>query len=106
MRLARRAGSIVVGVKLTRERVRRGEVAMALVADDLSAKRRERLLARWRGSGVSILDGWTKEELGEIAGKAAVAVLGITDRNIAAGIAALDAGAKASENREESEGEE
>lgn len=35
------------------------------------------------------MGGWTKDELGELAGRAAVAALTITDPDIAAGIAAL-----------------
>lgn len=103
--MARRAGRIVIGVRLSREAARRGEVAAALVADDLSASRRDRLVSRWRDSGIRVLEGWSKDELGEIAGKPAVAVLGITDRNIAAGIAALDARSKAS-MKEKAEREE
>ena len=83
---ARRAGRVVVGVKLSRDTVRRGKAAAILIAEDLSPNRAEGLVERWSRSGVPLYGGWTKDELGELAGKPAVAVLTITDRNIAAGL--------------------
>jgi len=89
VRLARRAGSTKVGIRLTREAVHLGRAEAILVADDLAPKQRERWIERWRGAGVAVYTGWSKDDLGEIAGKAAVAALTITDRNIAAGLAKL-----------------
>lgn len=106
VRLARRAGEIAVGVRLGREAVRAGRAAAVLVADDLGPGRRERLAARCREAGVPIYGGWTKDGLGELTGRPAVAVLTITDRNVAAGIAALHAAAPASRTTTKSEREE
>lgn len=83
---ARRAGRVVVGVRLGKECVRRGRASAILIAEDLSQQRVKELVGRWGQSGVPLYGGWTKEELGEFAGKPAVAVLTITDRNIAAGL--------------------
>lgn len=90
-------------MRLAREAVRRGRASAILVADDLAGSRRERLVAAWRGAGVAVHDGWTKDELGELAGRPAVAALTVTDRNIAAGIAALerDAGRGSMEDERE-----
>jgi ribosomal protein L7Ae-like RNA K-turn-binding protein len=59
------------------------------MADDLSNRRSEALLDRWRSTGVAIYRGWTKEELGDLVGKSAVAVLAVTDPNIAAGVSQI-----------------
>lgn len=91
VRQARRAGRVVVGVKLSRDAAREGRLAAALVAEDLAPARRDALTAAWRGAGVAVFRGWTKDELGELAGRPAVAVLGMTDRNIAAGLKSIDA---------------
>ena len=89
VRQARRAGRIVVGVALTKAAVRSGRVAAVLVAEDLRSDRRDALIDRWSAAGVPVFRGWSKDELGEIAGKTAVSVLAVTDRNIAAGLRAL-----------------
>lgn len=99
VRQARRAGRTVVGVALTRGAVRSGAAAAILIAEDLRADRRDALLDQWAAAGLTVFRGWTKDELGELAGKPAVAVLSIIDRNIAAGLidlassaSSLDAG--------------
>lgn len=92
-------------MELTRQAVRDGRAAAVLLADDLAAGRRDRLIERCREAGVPVSHGWTKEELGEIAGKPAVAVLSVTDRNMAAGIAAIEsaAGTESNSDREREE---
>ena len=89
VRQARRAGRVVVGVRQTVEAVRERRLTAALLASDLSGPRREALLERLRVAGVPVYEGWTKDGLGEIAGRVAVAALGITDRHIADGLARL-----------------
>lgn len=89
LRLARKAGRIVVGIALTREAMRDGRARAVWIADDLAERRSRSLLERWRSTGVVIYGGWSKDELGEVAGKPAVAVLSVTDPNIAAGVAQI-----------------
>lgn len=89
MRLGRRAGRVIVGVSLTRSAVRERRAAAILVADDLSSKRRDEMISGFRRVGVDVYEGWTKDELGELAGRSAVAMLTITDGNLARGIADL-----------------
>lgn len=89
VRQARRAGRAVVGVRQTVEAVREGRLSAVLLASDLAGPRRDALLARLRTAGVPTYEGWTKDELGELAGRVAVAALGITDRHIADGLARL-----------------
>lgn len=97
VRLARKAGRIVVGIALTRDSVRAGRARAVWIADDLVDRRAQALLERWRSAGIAIYRGWTKEELGDLAGKAAVAVLSVTDSNIAAGISQILAAAESNE---------
>jgi ribosomal protein L7Ae-like RNA K-turn-binding protein len=94
VRQARRAGRVVIGVKLNRQAARDRRLAAVLVADDLAPARREALVEAWREAGIAIHRGWSKDELGELAGRAAVAVLGLTDRNIAAGLVAIEVAAR------------
>lgn len=97
MRLARKAGRIVVGVALTKDSVRAGQVRAVWIADDLLARRGQALIDAWRATGIAIYRGWTKDELGDLAGKAAVAVLSVTDPNIAAGISQIVAAVESDE---------
>jgi len=89
VRQARRAGRIVIGVQQTRAAARAGRAVATLVADDLGSRRREILLDGLNQAGVTVYDGWNKDELGEIAGRVAVAALTITDRNIANGLSGI-----------------
>lgn len=89
LRLARKAGRIVIGIALTREAMRDGRARAVWIADDLAERRSRALHDRWRSSGVAIYRGWTKDELGDLAGKPAVAVLSVTDPNIAAGVSQI-----------------
>ncbi len=91
VRQARRAGRVVIGVRQTRDAVREGRLTAALLARDLAGSRRDALLRRLRDAGVPVYAGWTKDELGELTGRQAVAALGITDRHIADGLARLSA---------------
>lgn len=91
VRQARRAGRVVIGVRLNRKAAREGRLAAVIVAEDLAPARRDALIDTWRAGRIAVYGGWTKDELGELAGRPAVAVLGVTDRNIAAGLARIDA---------------
>lgn len=93
VRQGRRAGRLVVGVELTRQALRDGRAHAVLVAEDLSPNRRDRVVNRCREAAVTISRGWSKEELGDLAGKPAVAVLTVADRNMAAGIEAIESAA-------------
>lgn len=83
--------------------MRDGNAKAIWIADDLAERREESLLGRWGAAGVRIYSGWTKDELGDLAGKPAVAVLSVTDLNIAAGISQILAAAVS--NGEERGGE-
>lgn len=84
--LARRARSLTVGSRETRAGLRRGRVSVMLVAGDGSPRDRDRLLRAAEESDVPAFVLGTRAELGEAVGRATVAVLGVTDRNLAAGV--------------------
>ena len=86
VRQARRAGRVIVGLKMNREAAHGAKLAAVLIAEDLAAERRDTLIAAWRARGIAVHRGWTKDELGELVDRVAVTVLGVTDRNIAAGL--------------------
>jgi ribosomal protein L30E len=86
-----------VGIALTKQSARDGRARAIWIADDLAERRRESLLERWGAAGVGVYSGWTKDELGDLAGKPAVAVLSVTDSNIAAGVSQILAGAVSNE---------
>ena len=87
----------MVGIALTKRCVRDGHARAIWMADDLSGRREESLLDRWGAAGVRVYSGWTKDELGDLAGKPAVAVLSVTDLNIAAGVSQILAAAVSNE---------
>lgn len=89
-----------MGVELTRQALRDGGAHVVLVAEDLSPNRRDRMVERCREAGVPVSRGWTKEELGELAGRAAVAVLAVADRHMAAGIVAIESAAERQPKRD------
>lgn len=103
VRQARRSGRVVIGVRQTVEAVRERRLTAALLAADLSGPRRDALLERLRAAGVPVYAGWTKDGLGELAGRIAVAALGITDRHIADGLARLAEEATAAGEAEDEE---
>lgn len=100
VRQARRSGQIVIGVQQTWAAAKAGRAAATLVADDLSPRRRETLVGRLNEIGVAMYDGWNKDELGEITGRAVVAALTITDRHIASGLSGIVASQQPDPQRE------
>jgi ribosomal protein L7Ae-like RNA K-turn-binding protein len=84
--LARRAGSLVVGSRETRAGLHRGQVRLMLLAADGSPRDRERLQRLAEEAGTPVRVAGTREELGRAIGRDPVAVVGVTDRNLAAGM--------------------
>lgn len=80
---------MVIGIRQTVDRSRDAEVSATLVADDLRPDRRLSLIERLESAGFTVYGGWSKDELGAVAGRAAVAALTLTDRNIVAGVKEL-----------------
>jgi len=90
--LARRARSVLIGSRETRAGLRRGEVRLVLLAEDGSARDRERMRRVASEAGTPIVSLGTREELGRGIGAGPVAVMGLTDPSLAGEVARLAAG--------------
>jgi ribosomal protein L7Ae-like RNA K-turn-binding protein len=83
---ATRARSITVGSRETRNGLHRGRVKLVLLAEDGSARDRERVVRIALEQGASTIVAGTREELGSWIGRGLVSVAGITDAALAASI--------------------
>jgi ribosomal protein L7Ae-like RNA K-turn-binding protein len=81
--LAARAGALALGTQQVRETVRAGRVHFALVAEDLTATGRDKLVPLLEGREVSFTVGYTREELGRSVGRGPLAAVGVTDTGFA-----------------------
>lgn len=103
--LARRARSLVIGSRETRSGLRRGEVRLVLLAEDGSPRDRERLQRVAGEHGVPARMVGTRDELGQAIGRDGVSVVGVTDRNLAAGVLGRLDGPASPRSRGKDEGE-
>lgn len=86
--LAARAGALVYGTDLVRRAVRAGTVHLAVVASDISDNTSDKLRPLLEKSGVTVIDGPDRGELGAMVGHGPLSVVGITDAQLAARIGA------------------
>ena len=86
--LAARAGALVYGTDLVRRAVRAGTVRHAVVASDISDNTSEKLRPLLEKSGVTVIDGPDRGELGALVGRGPLSVVGISDAQLAERIAA------------------
>ena len=89
--LAARAGALVYGTDLVRRAVRAGKVRHAVVASDISDNTSEKLRPLLEKSGVTVIDGPDRGELGALVGRGPLSVVGITDVQLAERIGAAPA---------------
>jgi ribosomal protein L7Ae-like RNA K-turn-binding protein len=87
--LAARAGAVVPGTQQVREAVRAGRVHFALVAEDLTATGRDKLIPLLEGREVFYTVGYTRDELGRCVGRGPLAAVGVTDAGLAGRLRAL-----------------
>ena len=81
-----RGRNAVVGVQQVRDAARRGKLKLALVASDASQNSLDKVVSLLDARGVKIVDEFSSHELGEIAGRNSVAVIGVSDAGLANGI--------------------
>lgn len=84
-----RSRGAVVGVDRVRDAVRKGVVAVAVVAPDASRHSLDKVVPLLEARRVRIIEGPTAQALGNAVGREATAVVGITDRALASGVLAL-----------------
>jgi ribosomal protein L7Ae-like RNA K-turn-binding protein len=76
----------VTGAEQVREQARRGQVVLAIVAQDVSRHTLDKVVPLLRAKRVEILEWPSAAELGAVVGREATAAVGIVDRALARGI--------------------
>jgi ribosomal protein L7Ae-like RNA K-turn-binding protein len=85
--LGARAGTIVVGTGGVRAALRRGELALVVVAADGSARTEDKVVRLAQAMGVPVVRGPDSADLGRLVGRGVVQAVGVKDRWLAAGVA-------------------
>jgi ribosomal protein L7Ae-like RNA K-turn-binding protein len=80
---ARRAGALAIGYRAVKQSLSAGRCALVLLAADAGAS-----LRRLPVGGTPLLELGDRYTLGAWAGRSELAILGVTDRGLAAGILA------------------
>jgi ribosomal protein L7Ae-like RNA K-turn-binding protein len=81
-----RARLAVVGVQQVRDAARRGRLKIALVAADASQNSLDKVESLLSARGVRTLNDFSAVELGAVAGRESVAVIGVSDAGLTRGI--------------------
>lgn len=84
-----RSRSAVVGVEQVRQAVRKGEVALAVVASDASQHSLSKVVPLLEARRVRIVRAPSASDLGQAVGREQTAAVGILDQELARGIRAL-----------------
>lgn len=87
--LAARAGAVVPGTGRVADAVRAGRVAFALVASDLTATGRAKLVPVLEREDVPYRVAFTRAELGRAVGRSPLAAVGVVDPGFGDRLAAL-----------------
>lgn len=89
----------VVGVQQVRDSAKRGKLKIALVASDASQNSLDKVTGLLKARMVPVIGDLSSAELGGVAGREAVAVIGVIDAGLARGIrSAHEAGAGGAED--------
>ena len=84
-----RSRGAVVGVKQVREAARRNTLQFAVVARDASTNSRDKIVPLLQARRVNFMEVPSAAALGAAVGRDQTAVVGIIDRQLAAGVRAL-----------------
>ncbi|MFO7892970.1 MAG: L7Ae/L30e/S12e/Gadd45 family ribosomal protein [Longimicrobiales bacterium] len=87
--LAARAGAVAPGTARVVAGIRAGEVAFAVVAEDLTATGRAKLVPLLEREGVRHAVRFTRAQLGRAVGKSPLAAVGVADAGFGDRLAAL-----------------
>ena len=82
----------VVGVQQARDAAKRGRLKLALVANDASQNSLDKVASLLSAKGVTTLTDFSAAELGAVAGREAVTVIGVSDAGLSRGILTAVAG--------------
>jgi ribosomal protein L7Ae-like RNA K-turn-binding protein len=89
-----RGRGAIVGVQQVREAVKRDKVVLAIVASDASANSLDKLVPLLNARRVKFIEVPSAAELGAAVGREHTAVVGIVDRQLAAGVTAVATSAR------------
>ena len=78
----------VVGVQQVRDAAKHGRLKVALVASDASQNSLDKVTGLLEGRGVPVIGAFSGSELGAVAGRESVAVIGVSSAGLARGITA------------------
>jgi ribosomal protein L7Ae-like RNA K-turn-binding protein len=87
--LGMRSRGAVVGVHQVREAAKRNKILFAVVANDASQNSLEKLVPLLNARRVRVIEVPSAAELGAAVGREQTAVVGIVDRQLAAGVQEL-----------------
>jgi ribosomal protein L7Ae-like RNA K-turn-binding protein len=87
--LGARSRGVTVGVDSVREAAKRNKVFLAVVASDASANSLDKVVPLLNARRVRFVEVPSAAELGAAVGRNQTAVVGIVDRQLAAGVRAL-----------------
>jgi ribosomal protein L7Ae-like RNA K-turn-binding protein len=87
--LAARAGAVLSGTERVREAARAGTLRFVVVAGDISANTRDKLIPLFEARAVVYREIATRAELGDAVGRPPASALGITDAGFAGRLADL-----------------
>lgn len=91
--LGMRGRMIVVGVEQVRQAVMKGNVHLAVVANDASRHSQDKVMPLLKARNVDVLEWASGMELGAAVGRESTAAIGIVDQALAHGIRGAVAGA-------------
>ncbi|MEJ2677876.1 MAG: ribosomal L7Ae/L30e/S12e/Gadd45 family protein [Gemmatimonadota bacterium] len=81
--LATRAGQVAIGTEQVRSLVGQGRVRFVLVASDLTANGRRRIVPMLERRGLAYAERHTRDELGESVGRGPTGAVGLMDARLA-----------------------
>lgn len=84
--LGLKAGSVVVGTTGVRAALRRGDLALIVLASDLSQRTEEKVARLAHGTGIPVLLGPSSRELGQRLGRDEIQAVGVRDPRLADGL--------------------
>ncbi len=84
--LGMRARRVVIGVDSVRAAALGGKLVLAVVAPDAARHSREKVLPLLAAKKIEVIEGPSADELGAATGRAAIAAVGVVDRELANGI--------------------
>jgi ribosomal protein L7Ae-like RNA K-turn-binding protein len=89
-----RSRGVIVGVEQVREAAKRNKVVLAVVAIDASSNSLDKVVPLLNARRVRFIEVPSAAELGAAVGREQTTVVGIVDRQLAAGVSALVTSAK------------